>query len=244
MNAESRSSDRDTYSYPNARMLDVTCRIDPEASAYLLPKPLRLSEPAMATLEFIHFPECSFGATYNEAAVWIHAEDDRGPAIFNSWIVVDDDEAMIGGRDVGCPKKMAAISLVEEGDRVIASVVRRGIEVLRMEATLGESVANPSTVLGSSRIVNAVGIPLTGMKLWDISPPGERIHEARHVVSSTLAVNRSDRDPLFVMGWDTKVVNALFCVVDISRQGGGGGATLTTDIDKEWIARNYRERKR
>ena len=55
---------------------------------------------------------------------------------------VDDDTAMIGGREqFGFPKKMADhISLDRDGARVIGSVVRHGVEILHIEGDAHEEV--------------------------------------------------------------------------------------------------------
>jgi len=241
MNAENQDNDESVYMFTGAEFLSADVRINPRTSVYLLPEPLTFSEPATATFFVAHYPRTLMEAVYNEACVLLHAQDEKGPALFNSWIVVDDDEMMIGGREnLGCPKKMAEITLVEDGDKVTGSVIRKGIEVLRLETTLGESIEG-LRFFASHRMVNAIGIPLTGMKLYDIPPVGERLHHARHA-SGTLTVNPSERDPLSVME-PGPAINAQYFTMDfgIPRLEVG---TLTTDIGGEWIARNYMERQR
>lgn len=85
----------------------------------------------MATFYIAGFPNSSIdGLVYMEAGVFLHVEDDNGPARFCCWIVVNDDAALIGGRELqGFPKKLAEISPREDVDKAIGSVVRKGVEV-------------------------------------------------------------------------------------------------------------------
>lgn len=243
MSAEKLNDTETVYMWTDAKILSTDVRINADTSAYLLPKPLTFTDPATATVFVADYPETTFGSVYREAGVFLHAQDEKGPALFCSWMVVDDDTALIGGREsLGIPKKMADISLVEDGDIITGRVIRWGIEVLRLEVACGEPVEGPAT-FASRRMVNAAGIPLTGMKLFDMPGGGERIHEA-HEASGTLMMNSSDRDPLGVME-PASEIEAHYYLMDFGAPGDNGeAAQLTTDIDGEWVARNIMERSR
>jgi acetoacetate decarboxylase len=238
MNAENQGSAQIAYMFSNAKLLSADVRINAETSAYLLPKPLAFSNPATATIFVADYPSTSFGSVYREAAVFLHVEDEKGPAIFCSWIVVDDDTALIGGRELlGTPKKMAEVTLVEDGNKVTGSVVRKDIEVLRLETTLGASTENPSS-FASCRMVNAISTPITGMKLYDMPPAGERIHKARQA-PGTITVNPSVRDPLNLME-PVPEIDAQYLLLDFGApKSPEEMGTLTTDIDGDWFAANY-----
>ena len=87
-------------------------------------------------------------------------------------------------------------------------------------------------------MVNAIGIPLTGMKLYDIPPPGERIHKARQAPGA-ITVNPSVRDPLSLME-PVPEINGQYLLLDFGAPSPTGETgTLTTDVDADWFAANY-----
>jgi len=72
---------------------------------------------------------------------------------------VDDDTAMIAGREgVGFPKKMAEISLSRDGARVVGSVVRHGVEILRIEGDAHSDVI-PEPAWGIREVRDLEGRP-------------------------------------------------------------------------------------
>ncbi len=243
MSSEERDIDRSAYFITEGTILSADVGIDAQGSADLVPKPLVLSEPARAVFYVADFPNTPWeDLSYLEAGVWLHVEDDAGPGLFCPWMYVNDDASLIGGREtMGYPKKMADITLVEEGETVIGSVVRKGIEIIRLEVALSGAIENPRT-FSSHRIVAAIGTPLTGMKLIDSPAPGDRVHRARHA-SGVLTVNPSKRDRLAQMK-PAPEVDAQYLVADMGALRGpeASKAKLTTDIDRAWIARNHLER--
>jgi len=65
------------------------------------------------------------------------------------WIVVDQDQALISGRNfLACPKKLAEISVQEKGDSVSARVTRRGVPVISIEAQKKELEKDPEFLMG------------------------------------------------------------------------------------------------
>ncbi len=113
----------------------MSFRTEPKAVAAVLPRPLRLAGEPLAAAFVARYPETNFGLTYNEGALFV-AADYRGE---RGWyclsMPVDDDTAMIGGREqFGFPKKMAGqITLDRDGPHVAGSVVRNSAELLRIE---------------------------------------------------------------------------------------------------------------
>lgn len=89
-----------------------------------------------ATLFIVDYTKRSFTVPYHEAALLVHVRTPLGKGLHCPWMVVDDDTAMIYGREIlGYPKKAADITFEEDGKNITAGVTRRGVEVLRIEST-------------------------------------------------------------------------------------------------------------
>jgi acetoacetate decarboxylase len=88
------------------------------------------------------YPETNFGVSYSEGALFLRAVYKGEPGWYCLAMPVDNDMAMVGGREqFGYPKKIAEeITLERNGDYVVGRVVRRGVEVLHIEAELTDPV--------------------------------------------------------------------------------------------------------
>jgi acetoacetate decarboxylase len=226
------------YLWTNARILAVDVLVSAQAAGALLPAALKLSEPATATLFVADYPETRFGSVYREAAVLLHTEDASGAALHCPWMVVDDDTALIYGRELlGFPKKMAEIALEERGDRVTGTVRRKGTEVLRIEGTLGQAEADPAPMFGR-RMVNVIGTLPTGLKLIDLAPADELIHSCRRA-ETKVTLASSERDPLA----DLQAApsgTARFLVADFGGAvGTGEGPKFLGDVEADWVLRRF-----
>jgi len=223
--------------WTNARVLAVEVAVSPQAASAWLPEALVRSEPATATLFVADYPETSFGIAYRESGILLHASDARGPAAHCAWMVVDDDAALILGREMlGFPKKIAEIALEERDEAAVGTVRRRGTEIVRIEAALGVAESDPAPLFGR-RLVNAIGTPITGMKLIDLAPTAERIRSSR-VAEVKVTLASGDRDPLGDLQ-PAPTGPARLLVLDF---GGGGEAPtvpeLIGDADAAWQERN------
>ena len=135
--------------YTDAHYLAAEMEVDAEAARRWLPRPLRLASPARATVFVAWFPHTSFGSVYSEAGLFLHLEHRHRGAVFSPWMIVDDDVALILGRELlGYPKKMGSIALSIDGDRVSGVASRRGVELIRMEGRLDEREDDPPPMLG------------------------------------------------------------------------------------------------
>ncbi len=125
-----------TAEFTGAEMLAAVFRTDPGVLGQILPRPLRSPSNPLALAFVVHYPQTNFGTVYNEAALFVQAEYRGRLGMYCLSMPVDDDMAMAGGREVfGYPKKMAeSISLETVGSKVIGSAVRKGTEILRIEA--------------------------------------------------------------------------------------------------------------
>lgn len=228
--------------WKNARILAAEVPVSGAAAAALLPGALRVVDPPTATLFIADYPETTFGSVYREAAVLLHAADAKGPALHCPWMVVDDDTALILGREVlGFPKKMAEIALDVRGDSVTGSVRRKGAEVMRIEAQLGEDEREPAPLFGR-RMVNAIGTLLTGMKLIDLPPASETFHSSRRALDAKVTLGSSERDPLGELA-AAPSARARYLVMDFGGGAGAGapgeGLEILGEVDGEWTAGHF-----
>lgn len=152
---------RKTYllpDFPNAEMVVATFRTDPAIAKEILPRPLSLPEEALATAFVARYPETNFGLVYNEGALFLHCQYKEEKGMYCLAMPVDDDMAMVGGREgMGYPKKLAdKITIDTADDSVVGSVVRKGTEILRIECELAGEVDEAS--------METLGVPTVD---WD-----------------------------------------------------------------------------
>ena len=232
--AENPGSKAGEFVFEGARLLLIDVAVSWEAAARLLPPPLSLSRPAVATFFLADYPRTAFGSVYQEAGLMLRGRDDDGEFVHCPWIVVDDSTGMILGRELyGFPKKMAEVDF-EVTDRAATGVVhRRGTELLRIEARLGGIDPDPAPLF-SQRCINAVGSLVTGMRLIEATS-SERIYEQRSALGKVLVGS-----------------NPLDDLAALEPDGVGEGRLVTLDygtfdshprfigeIDSGWVASNY-----
>ena len=136
---------RDThlvYDFANAEMLVATFRTDSAIAKEIVPRPLAPIAETLATVFVARYPETNFGCVYNEGALFVHCEYKGERGLYCLSMPVDDDMAMIGGREqFGYPKKLAdEITLNKATDSVVGSVIRKGTEILKIECQLAGAV--------------------------------------------------------------------------------------------------------
>ena len=159
------------------------------------------------------FPQTSFGSVYREAGVFFDVVHRRTRAIYSPWMLVDDDVALIVGRELlGYPKKLGEFQWDHDGDRIHSVAHRRGHELISIEGTLGERIAAPPPILGrphrNVRASSGIAIP----KVIAFTPR-ERVIEVRHA-NVEVRIGGSERDPLHEMGFG-KVLSARLHRVDL-----------------------------
>jgi len=146
----------------NAEMLSATFNTNMDVIKEIIPKPLSPTKDPLATVFVARYPETNFGRlTYNEGALFIHCQYRGEKGFYCLSMPVDDDMAMIGGREqFGFPKKMAdKITLEQQNNRVIGTVVRKGVDILRIEGQIGgETSENIFGDLGES-VTDWDGVP-------------------------------------------------------------------------------------
>lgn len=130
--------------FTNAEMLFVIFKTDPDVVREILPRPLVPSPQAHGIAFVASYPETNFGCVYHEGALFLNCEFRGEHGFYCLSMPVDDDMAMVGGREFyGYPKKMAQrISLDRSGDSVVGSVIRKGAEIIRIECDLGPDASD------------------------------------------------------------------------------------------------------
>ena len=126
--------------FTGAEKLWVTFLTDPKAVTAILPRPLRADGEPLARAFVARYPETNFGVTYNEGALFLAAKYRGERGWYCLSMPVDNDTAMIGGREqLGFPKKMAErITLDRDGPHIAGSVIRNGVELLRIEGQFAD----------------------------------------------------------------------------------------------------------
>lgn len=203
------------FIYRDAHYLTAVVEIDPDKMRPWLPAGVTLAEPATADLFCAWFPDCNYGSVYHEAGLFVHVKTGIGlfatTGIHCPWMILDDDAAMILGREVlGYPKKMGSIHWSIDGDTVAASAERRGVTLVEMRGTLGEVIDNPPPILGRPHR-NVVGSVLPYLVAFT---PGEHVIEVRRA-HLEVSVGNSERDPLHDMGVG-RVIEARLHRVNLS----------------------------
>jgi acetoacetate decarboxylase len=145
----------------DAEMLVATFRTDPSIVKEIVPRPLVPTREPLATAFVAKYPKTNFGCVYNEGALFVHCQFKGEKGLYCLSMPVDDDMAMIGGREqFGYPKKIAdRITLENNEGKVVGSVMRKGAEILRIECKIEGEAPN--------RFMEDLGTPT---KDWDGTP--------------------------------------------------------------------------
>jgi acetoacetate decarboxylase len=128
---------RKSFNFYDAEFLSVYWETKAEIVEKILPPPLKPAKHPIATAFVANYPKTNFGVTYKEAALFLFAEYDGIVGIYCLAMPVDNDMAMIGGREVfGYPKKMSNLHFEKEGDKVEGWVERHGVKYFETKITL------------------------------------------------------------------------------------------------------------
>ena len=188
------------WMYRDAHYLVADVELDADRARRFVPWPLRLAKPARANVFLAYFPHTAFGSVYREAGVFFEVTHLGRRAVYSPWMLVDDDVALILGRELlGYPKKLGELAWQLDGNAIRATATRRGHTLLTMTGTLGEVLAAPPPILGRPHrnIRASIGIALP--KLIAFSPK-ERVREVR-AATLDVQITGSPRDPLHEMGF-------------------------------------------
>lgn len=196
--------------YRGAEYLVAEMRIDPRAAKRWLPASLRLDSD-VAELFTASFTDNAFESIYLEAGLFLRVRHWGRRAIHCPWMVVDDDVALILGRELlGYPKKLAELEWRRDGDRLETRCARRGSELVSMSATLGEPI-EPTPFLGRPHR-NLIGILVPRLVAFTPREAPIEVREAEIRVE----VGGGERDPLRELAFGS-VIRGRLHRVDVLR---------------------------
>jgi acetoacetate decarboxylase len=205
--------------WDNARFVLADAPLDHQEVKKILPWGMKPSDPPMATLFIADYNTVSFPIVpYHEAAMLIHVCTPLGTGIHCCWMIVDDDTALILGREMlGYPKKLGVFEFVENDGNIHASVSRRGVRVMDITAKRGLP-QDPKLPVFNIRTFNvgAMGQFFAINPIW-VFRPHEVIHESCKA-DIKLTLNDSAFDPIarLVTG---EPQNGRIVVMDIPGDG-------------------------
>jgi acetoacetate decarboxylase len=182
--------------WENARFILARVPLYSAQVKRILPLGMRPTDPAAGTLFIANYTKTSFTIPYKEAALLIDVCTPLGRGVHCCWMTVDDDTALIYGRELlGYPKKMAQFTFEETEKHISASVSRRGVKLLTMEAEKGERENSPAPVFDQKTFnVGAMGQFFALNPVW-LLRPREVIHES-YTAKVSMQLAESEYDPL------------------------------------------------
>lgn len=194
-----RSSDEPTFT--GAELLAAGYLTEPTALEENLPKGFVPVDQPLVTVFVASYPQTNFGSEYREAALLVSCRYKEQIGSLCLGIVVDDDVALILGREVfGYPKKMADITLDVSSNTAVGKARRKGVDFLEVRAELGP--ASDMTTLpqaGPTFLVKAFpAADLTGVE-WQpkvvSSKIAPQVKEFRPAKSCEITLRESTSDP-------------------------------------------------
>ena len=129
--------------FTGAKILYAAYLTDPDVVAKILPKPIKPAAEPLVLAYVADFPQTNFECSYREGAMLIRAVYGGQTGYYCIFMPVDDDMAVIYGREMyGYPKKMGNIRLDSTDAGIIGSVSRKGVELLRIELEPNRGMEN------------------------------------------------------------------------------------------------------
>ncbi len=186
--------------FTGARLLAAAYLTEPAAVEENIPAGFSPGEQPLVTVFVAEYPKTNFGTSYREAALLVSCKYGEESGSLCMGIVVDDDVALILGREIfGYPKKLAQISLERSGNRVEGKVFRRGVQFLEIRAELSEVIPSPPMpAMGPTFLVKAFpAADLSGPE-WPpkvvASPIGSKPTSVRPALSCDVVLRESELD--------------------------------------------------
>jgi len=182
--------------WDNARFVLADVPVDKKAASRRLPWGLKLTDPPTATLFIVDYTKTSFTRPYHEAALLLHVKHLFGAGLHCPWMIVDDDTAMIYGRELlGYPKKSGEFVFDEDDEKVSASLTRKGAKVISMSGEKGEKQEKPAPVFDVKTFnVGGPGSLFVINPIWMFRPT-EVIHESL-AMDVKVSIEHSEFDPI------------------------------------------------
>jgi acetoacetate decarboxylase len=113
------------FEYRDAHQLLVMFRTEPRVLKRLIPAPLQPDAQGRMFVTVSHFFTSGFGHYYEAGVVGL-AQFERRPVNYSLYLLLDNDIAIAGGREIwGFPKKLGRVAL-DERDGVLRGTTERG----------------------------------------------------------------------------------------------------------------------
>ncbi|HVX22820.1 MAG TPA: acetoacetate decarboxylase family protein [Acidimicrobiales bacterium] len=126
-----------------ATTLVATYLTDPEVVAAVLPPPIEpgdepLVKVTVATVDIPGYP------TFGAGSFSVRARHEGTDGYYALLMPMTTEQSVIGGRETfGEPKKLAAVDLVRDGDRVVGRMVRMGTTIIEVAGRVVEELDPP-----------------------------------------------------------------------------------------------------
>lgn len=182
--------------FAKSLIVTVEVPVSPKEAKSLLPYGLWLPKNPTALLFAADHRQPCFTRHYQEVALMLRVRSLAGEGLLVAWMLVNDDSALIYGREVlGYPKKMAEISIVETGDSVVVRANRRDGEIFALDLKLGQAVAHPPPLFATNLIaVGGLGQFFALNAAWACRST-EKVHRS-HLATATYRLGDSAYDPI------------------------------------------------
>jgi acetoacetate decarboxylase len=114
---------RGPYRFFDREYLIVTYRTDEDALRAVVPEPLEIVEP-IVKYEFIRMPDSTGFGDYTESGQVIPVRFRGEDGVYVHSMYLDDDAAIVGGRELwGFPKKLAKPEITHEGEVIVGPYI-------------------------------------------------------------------------------------------------------------------------
>jgi acetoacetate decarboxylase len=164
------------FQYRDSQNLLVTFETDPAVLRSLVPQPLT---PNADNLMFVSIADfmCSGFGRYYEAHIFTHVLYKRRLANFSIYLILDNDVAICGGREIwGFPKKLGRLTMSLKDDVASGIVERGGMPVIDIAMRMSQ-FGTPAEMEGPAEWIARKVIP---------SVAQHAPHEVDQLTSTTL----------------------------------------------------------
>ena len=146
------------YEYRDSKQMLVIFRTDPRVLQKLIPAPLTADKNGTMFVAISEFFTSGFGH-YHEIMLAGLATFKRRPVNYGIYLILDNDIAICGGREIwGFPKKLGRVVLAHHDGVITGTVERGGLQLVEAAVQLAEFAA-PEELAGSYEYVSRKLIP-------------------------------------------------------------------------------------
>lgn len=217
-------SEKDAAIIYDAEIITVIYETKPEIVERLLPPPLEPFDSPLVRVYIANFPRTNFGITYKEGALFLICKYKGDIGVYTLSMPVDNDMAMVLGRDLfGYPKKAGNIHFEKKGKNIHGWVERNGIRFVEIKAKTGIKIPEKQAIkhgLGANKsqswAFNFKHFPAPDMSDFDYKPrlvkePVGADRKTLHTANATIEFQPSKDDPWFEVEV-VKMVGAFYSV--------------------------------